>query len=388
MAIPLSYSWRNLLRRRVTTCLTIGGMAMVVFVFAATLMLAEGLRKTLVETGSYDNVLFLRKGSETEVQSGVERAQAAVLTSTAEIAVGPDGVPLAAREAVVLIGLPKRSGGGLGNVTLRGIEAASLSLRPQVRIASGRLPQPGTNEIMVGKSIVRRFAGVDIGQNLRFGQREWPVVGLFDAGDTGFSSEIWGNGPQLMPAFGREAYSIVIFKLKDSAAFESMRARLLLDPRLTVDIKRETGYYEEQSRMLSKFLKILGVTLTVIFSFGAVIGAMITMYSAVAGRVAEIGTLRALGFHRSSIWMAFLVESVFMGVVSGLVGLFLASFLRYLTFSTTNFQTFSELSFQFALNPEIAVESLLFSVVMGVAGGFLPAVRASRLQIVEALRSG
>jgi ABC-type antimicrobial peptide transport system permease subunit len=386
--IPLSYSWRNLLRRRVTTGLTIAGMAMVVFVFAATLMLAEGLRKTLVSTGSYDNALCIRKGAETEIQSGVERPQAAMLTSLSEIATGSDGTLLAAREAVVLIGLNKRGGSGLANVTLRGIEPASLALRPQVRVSQGRTPRPGTNEIMVGKSIVRRFAGVDLGQSLRFGQREWPVVGVFDGGETGFSSEIWGNCPQLMAAFGRQAYSVVIFKLRDSESFEPLKERLLRDPRLTVDVKRENLYYEEQSRLMAKFLRILGISLTVIFSLGAVIGAMITMYSAVAGRVAEIGTLRALGFQRGGVWLAFLAEAVFMGAVSGLVGLFFASFLRYLTFSTTNFQTFSELSFQFALNPEISLFSLCFSVLMGVAGGFLPAFRASRLKIVDALRSG
>jgi len=388
MAIPLSYSWRNLLRRRVTTLLTIGGMSLVVFVFAATLMLAEGLRKTLVSTGSFENAIILRKASETEVQSGVERSQAAVITAAPEIEAGADGALLAAREIVVLIGLPIRNGRGLSNVVIRGMEAASLALRPQIKIVRGRLPREGTTEVMVGQSIARRFAGVDLGQSLRFGQQSWTVVGIFDAGNTGFASEIWGNGPQLMPAFGREAYSIVIFKIKAGASFESMRERLQKDPRLTVDVKRETVYYEEQSRMMSKFLKILGVSLTVIFSFGAVIGAMITMYSAVAGRVSEIGTLRALGFHRRSIWLAFLAEAVFMGFVSGLVGLLFASFLRNLTFSTMNFQTFSELAFQFTLSPEIAVQSLLFSVMMGLAGGFLPAVRASRMNIVEALRAG
>ncbi|EKO39205.1 MAG: ABC-type transport system, involved in lipoprotein release, permease component [Solidesulfovibrio magneticus str. Maddingley MBC34] len=388
MAVPLSYSWRNLVTRRLTTTLTAGGMALVVFVFTATLMLAEGLRQTLVSTGSPGNVIVLRKGSETEVQSGLERVQASAMTARAEIAPGSDGRPLAAREMVVLIGLTKKSTGKTSNVVIRGIEPASLALRSQVRLVSGRAPQPGTPEIMVGKAVAKGFEGAEIGQNLRFGKREWPIVGLFDAGSTGFSSEIWGDADQLMPAFGRNAYSIVVAGLREPGLFEAFKEAVEADPRLQAEVWRETRYYEKQSDMMRKFLTVLGVSLTLIFSLGAMIGAMITMYASVAGRVAEIGTLRALGFTRGAVLLAFLAESTLLGLIGGLAGVGLAAGLSFLTFSTTNFQTFSELAFRFTLAPWIVALSLAFSLFMGVVGGFLPALRASRLGIVEALREG
>ena len=386
MAVPLAYSWRNLSTRRLTTALTAGGMALVVFVFAATLMLAEGLRQTLVATGSPGNAIVLRKGSETEVQSGIERAQAAAIVTRPEIALGGDGQALAAKESVVLIGLTKKSTGKTSNVVIRGTEPASLALRPQIRLASGRLPRPGTPEIMVGTAVVKGFTNAGIGQSLRFGKREWPIVGIFDAGQTGFSSEIWGDADQLMPAFGRGAYSIVVAGLREPGLFDAFKEAVEADPRLQAEAWRETRYYEKQSDMMRKFLTVLGVALTAIFSLGAMIGATITMYSAVANRVPEIGTLRAIGFTRGSILIAFLLESMFLGLLGGVAGVALAAGLSFVSFSTTNFQTFSELSFKFALAHWIVALSLGFSLVMGVVGGFLPAVRASRMNIVEALR--
>ncbi|MEA4858556.1 ABC transporter permease [Solidesulfovibrio sp.] len=386
MAVPLAYSWRNLMTRRVTTALTAGGMALVVFVFTATLMLAEGLRQTLVATGSPGNVIVLRKGSETEVQSGIERPAASVMTVRPEVATGGDGHPLAARESVVLIGLTKKSTGKTSNVVIRGTEPASLALRPQVRLAAGRLPRPGSPEIMVGTVVAKGFERAGIGDSLRFGKRDWPIVGIFDAGRTGFSSEIWGDADQLMPAFGRGAYSIVVAALREPGLFSAYKEAVEADPRLQAEAWNEVRYYEKQSDMMRKFLTVLGVALTAIFSLGAMIGATITMYSAVANRVPEVGTLRALGFSRASILAAFLLESLFLGLLGGLCGVALAAGLSFLTFSTTNFQTFSELAFTFALAPWIVALSLAFSLVMGVVGGFLPAVRAARLNIVSALR--
>ncbi|MFU2209752.1 ABC transporter permease [Solidesulfovibrio sp. C21] len=388
MAVPLAYSWRNLRTRRLTTVLTAGGMALVVFVFTATLMLAEGLRQTLVATGSPGNAIVLRKGSETEVQSGIERQAAAAMTTRPEIALGRDGRTLAAEESVVLIGLTKKSTGKVSNVVIRGTQSASLPLRPQIRIIAGRLPRPGTSEIMVGKAVAKGFEGAGLGQSLRFGKRQWPVVGIFDAGMTGFSSEIWGDADQLMPAFGRNAYSIVLAGLREPGLFDAYKEAIEADPRLQAEVWRETRYYEKQSDMMRKFLTVLGVALTAIFSLGAMIGATITMYSAVANRVPEIGTLRALGFSRSSILAAFLLESIFLGLLGGIAGVGLAAGLSFVTFSTTNFQTFSELSFQFALTPWITGMALAFSVIMGIIGGFFPALRAARLNIVTALREG
>jgi ABC-type antimicrobial peptide transport system permease subunit len=217
--------------------------------------------------------------------------------------------------------------------------------------------------------------------------RDWTVVGTFDAGTTGFSSEIWGDADQLMQAFRRPVYSSVLFRLRDTAEFPKVKERLEADPRLTVEAKRETRYYSDQSEMMATFLGIMGMTLTIVFSLGAVIGAMITMYAAVANRTAEIGTLRALGFGRRSIMALFLLESLLLGLVGGAAGLFCSSFLQLFTISTVNWQTFSELAFSFTLTPDIAVQSLVFSLIMGFVGGVLPAFRASRMNIVEALRA-
>jgi ABC-type antimicrobial peptide transport system permease subunit len=216
--------------------------------------------------------------------------------------------------------------------------------------------------------------------------RDWTVVGIFDAGNSAFSSEIWGDADQLMQAFRRPVFSSVIFKLADSSAFDAVKKRIEGDPRLTLEARRETKYYADQSEMMAKFLRILGMSLTVIFSLGAIIGAMITMYSAVSNRTSEIGTLRALGFQRGSILAAFLMESLLLGLVGGCIGLFFASFLQLFTISTLNFQTFSELAFSFTLTFEIFYKSLLFSLIMGFVGGVLPAFRAARKNIVEALR--
>jgi len=386
MPIPLSYSLRNLLTRRLTTFLTASGMGLVVFVFASILMLSAGLQKTLVETGSDDNVIVTRKAANSEVQSGVERQQASIVESLAEIATGNDGRLLLAKELVVLISLAKRVSNKPANVVIRGIGRESLLLRPQVRLIAGRMPRAGSAEIMAGKSIAMRFKGGGLGETVRFGMTDWTVVGVFDAGATGFNSEIWGDATQLMQAFRRPVYSSVTFRLRNRDDFAAVKDILENDPRLTLDVRRETRYYRDQSEAMAKFLRILGTSLTIIFSLGAIIGAMITMYAAVANRVGEIGTLRALGFRRLSILFAFLLEALFLGLVGGISGLFFASFMQLITISTMNWQTFSELAFSFTLTWEIICKSILFSLLMGFAGGVIPAFRASRLKIVDALR--
>jgi len=387
MAIPFSYVVRNLGVRKVTTALTASGLALVVYVFATVLMLDAGLRQTLVDTGSPDNALVIRRGAETEVQSGVERAQADVVESQPEVALGVGGERLMSKETVVLISLNKRATEKPSNVVIRGVGPQGLALRPQVRLVEGRMFRPGTSEIIAGRAIGQRFAGAGIGETLRFGMRDWTVVGHFDAGHSGFNSEIWGDADQLIQAFRRNAYSSVIFRLTDAEGLDAVKARLESDPRLTVELKRESIFYAEQSEQLSTFIRYLGVTLSIIFSSGATIGAMITMYASVANRTAEIGTLRALGFRRASILWAFLLESLLLGLLGGILGVALASLMQLVSFSTMNFQTFSELAFSFTLTGKIVVESLIFSLIMGLAGGFLPAIRAARLKIVDSLRA-
>ncbi len=381
------YNLRNLWTRRLTTFLTASGMALVVFVFSAVLMLAEGLEKTLVETGSHDNLIVIRRASNSEVQSGIDRLQASIIETQPEIDISVSGKSLVAKELVVLITLTKKGTNKPSNIVIRGIEEQSINLRPQVKLISGRMLRHGSSEIVVGASVAKRFEVGSLGDTIRFGMRDWTVVGIFDAGNTAFNSEIWGDVNQLMQAFRRPAYSSVIFRIRDNSEFEKLKSKIENDPRLTLDVFRETEYYKKQSEMMAKFLRILGISLTLIFSIGATVGAMITMYSAVANRVFEIGTMRAIGFQRIDILIAFIVESLFLSFLGGSVGIILASFLQLYTVSTLNFQTFSELAFSFSITLKIVFQALIFSLIMGFLGGVLPAFRASRMNIVEALRA-
>jgi ABC-type lipoprotein release transport system permease subunit len=387
MAVPLAYIARHLVARRLTTALTAGGMALVVYVFATVLMLSAGLEKTLVATGEDDNVVVIRRSAQTEVQSGIARLQAGIVESLPEIALSSDGRPLVSKEPVVLINLPKRATGKPANVVIRGVTPIGLELRPQVKLVEGRMFHPGTAEVLAGRSIADSFRGAGLGETLRFASRDWTVVGVFDAGHTAFDSEIWGDAEQLLQAFRRTGYSSMLFRLADPASFDAVKTTIENDPRLTLEAKRERRFYAEQSEALSRFISYLGTGISVIFSIGAVIGAAITMYASVASRTAEIGTLRALGFSRTAILAAFLGEALLLGLLGGIAGLIGASLMQAMSISTTNFQTFAEIAFSFTLTPGIVVASLAFALAIGFVGGFLPAARAARLKIVDALRA-
>jgi ABC-type antimicrobial peptide transport system permease subunit len=356
-------------------------------VFAAVLMLAHGLERTLVATGRDDNAIAIRRGAEAEMMSLIGRDVAGILKAQPEIPVGSDGRPLAAAETVVLVSLPKRGSGQPGLVQTRGVVPESFAIRPQIRIVAGRPLTPGLSEIVVGAAAARRFQGLGLGETVRFSQRGWTVVGIFEADGSGFESEIWVDGEQLLQAFRRPVYSSVTLRLADPAAFDRLKQRLDADRRLNLELAREKRFYSEQSAMMASFIRALGIFVTLIFSLGAMIGAMITMYSAVANRTVEIGTLRALGFGRWAILAAFLGESLLLSLAGGLVGLALAAMLNAVTFSTTNFATFSELAFRFTLSPAIALQALAFALIMGGAGGALPALHAARQDIVSALRA-
>ena len=387
MGVPFSYIFRNLWVRKLTTLLTAMGMALVVFVFAAALMLSAGLEKTLVQTGSDDNVIIVRRSAENEVQSGIYRDQATLLGSVPEIANGNNGERLVSKEVMVLLVMPKRGTDKPSNITIRGVSATGISLRPQVHIVAGRMFRPGTTEIISGVKIASGFTGAGLGESIRLGQQYWTVVGLLDAGNSGFSSELWGDVDQMMQAFRRDAYSSVVFRLADKNRFDTVKDRLKNDQRLTVDVEREPLFYAKQSELMSNFLRILGTVLSTIFSIGAIIGAMITMYASVANRTAEIGTLRAIGFRRINILSAFLLEALLLSLIGGVIGLVLASFMQAFTVSTMNWQTFSEIAFSFTMTPGVIAQGLLFALLMGFAGGCLPALQAARMNIVDALRA-
>ena len=388
MQLPLKYIVRSSLSRRLTTAITIIGIALVVFVFTAVLMMAHGVEKTLRSTGSDDNLLVARKAAMSEIMSIMDREAAGVIVNLPQVARSADGSPLSSKEVVVIINLNKLGAEGISNVTVRGVEEPAFQLRPQVRVIDGRMFRWGAREVIAGAGITKRFAGAQIGEKIKFGGDVWTVVGLFDADSSGFESELWGDLNQIADAFRRSSFSTVTVRLKDPGDLASVVGAFESDNRLQYFVaKREKQFFEEQSEMMAKFIRILGIFITVIFSTGATIGAMITMYGAVANRTTEIGTLRALGFYRRSILLAFLIESFVLSLGGGLLGLGLASILQFFSISTLNFGSFSELAFSFALSPSIVATALGFSLLMGLIGGFLPAVRAARLDIIQALRA-
>lgn len=387
MGLLLRYSFGSLLARRLTATLTILGMALVVFVFAAVLMLAHGLEKTLVDTGSPDNAIATRKAANTETVSILSRDQSSILTTQAEVAVQEDGTPLAVKEIVVLISADKRKNGDAGNVIIRGTSPTAFALRQDVHVVEGRMFTPGTSEVIAGRSVARNFQGCGLGERLQFAGRDWLVVGVFDASGTSFDSELWGDSDQVQQSFRRPIYSSVTMRLREPARFTEMKQRLESDPRMTIDLQRERAYYAKQSQASATFIRVIGLAVSILFSLGATIGAMITMFAAVANRTVEIGTLRALGFTRATVLRVFLAESLLLGLVGGAIGIATASLLSLISVTTTNWTTFSEVAFGFVLSPGIALGSLVFASLMGVVGGFLPAARAAQSGIVDALRA-
>ncbi len=385
--IPASYTIRNIFKYRITSSLTVLGVGLVVFVFCASMMLSNGLTETLVASGTDGNVTVIRQASQTEVQSIINHEQARIVSAFPEIASDSDGLPMITNEIYVLITLKKLNSGEEGNVVVRGVTDKSMLLRPKIKIVEGRMWESAGSEIIVGRSLSEGFEGCTIGRQIRFGARNWTVVGIFDAGGAGNDSEIWCDIDQAADAFRRPVYSSLTLRLADILQFEALRAKIDNDQRLPLEVLREKDYYARQSKMFSTFLSIAGSVISVIFSLGAIVGAMITMYAAVANRTKEIGTLRALGFRRFNILLSFLFEALLISSAGGVIGIIGAFFLRFVRVSTTNWGTFSELAFNFEISWQIILAAIIFSLVMGVVGGFLPAVRASRMRIVESFRA-
>lgn len=387
MKVPFKYSIRSVLRRKTTSVITIIGIALVVFVFAAVLMMSYGIQKTLVTTGAPDNVMILRKAANGEITSIIDGETQNVIRTLPYIAKANDGSQIISDEPVVVITLEYLTG-GFSNITVRGVSQQVSTLRPNVNLTKGRMFNPSLRELIVGEKIEKKFKGAQIGSTINFVGDDWLIVGVFESNSNGFESEIWGGSDQLLNAFGRESVSTVTLKLDDVNNFNKFKKAFESDRRLQAfEPKIEQKFFEEQSELLAGFISIVGIFVTIVFSFGATIGAMITMYSAVANRTVEIGTMRSLGFRRRNIMAAFLVESLFISFIGGIIGLILASFLQFFSVSTLNWNSFSELSFSFALSPDIAISSLIFAVAMGFIGGFLPSVRAARLNIVNSLRA-
>jgi ABC-type lipoprotein release transport system permease subunit len=389
MAIPLIYNVRSALHRPVSTATTALGIGLTVAIFVGALALAAGFKASLVSTGSPDNALVLRKGADSEISSGVSLEAASIIRANPEVATGPDGRPLASAEMVVVVNKPRLGFAGSSNVTTRGVDPSAAGVRALVKMVDGRMFAPGTDEIIVGNRIARRFANCGIGDKLRFEQRDFTVVGHFEANGSAFESEIWGDAAVLMPAMHREgAYQTLVFRMKDPKQFDRIKKELESDPRLQVQVKREWDFYAEQSQMFTAIITVLGSFITAIMAVGAIFGAANTMFANVSSRTREIATLLVLGFRPWAVAVSFLFESVFISLMGGVLGCLIALPVNGITSSTTNFQSFSEQAFRFQVTPQILVTALVFSAVLGFVGGLIPAIYAARQPLARTLRGG
>ncbi len=386
--VPIAYSVRNLAVRKTTTAATAGGVALVVFVFAAVLMLGEGMRRTLAVSGSPGIAIVMRAGADSELSSIVGPANAALVTGQPTVARRPGGAVDASGELVLVIALQKLGTNGTSNVLLRGVTDGALLLHQDVKVIEGRQPRPGSDEVIVGKAIRGRFTGLDLGQSIELRKsRLAPVVGVFEAKGSANESEVWGDLDAFRNAFGRGTMvSSVRVRLASTDAFGTFKAGIESDPQLDLKAQRESDYYEKQGQSTSAFIKVLGLVIAIFFSIAAMIGAMITMYGAVANRGREIGTLRALGFSKLSILTSFLLESVVLALIGGALGVLGAMAMAFVKFSMINYANWSELVIGFDPTVRIIFTALIFSAGMGLIGGLLPALRAARLPLLDALR--
>ena len=386
--IPLKYNIRNLVVRKTTTFATAFGLALVVFVVAAAMMLGNGIRRAFGRTAESDIAVVLRKGSDNEMSSGIEEQQVNLVQALAQQA-GAARQPVALGEIVVVIIIEKLGTTGVTNVTVRGVPEDALKFRTTAKIVDGRAPAPGADEVLIGKGLRGRFAGLDIGQTFELKKnRPVKVVGVFEDHGSSFESEVWADVHTVRQAFGREGYvSSIRVRLDSASKFDGFKALVEQNRQLGLLAMRETEYYEKQSEMTATFLTGMGVMIAVFFGLGAMIGAMITMHAQVANRQREIGTLRALGFTRANILFSFLLESLVLALAGGVLGALASLAMKFVTITTLNANTWSEVVFTFEPTPEILVKAMIVAGVMGLVGGFFPAIRASRVSPIDAMRS-
>ncbi len=386
MKIPLLYSVRSLLRRPATSASTAAGIALVVLTFVAMLSLANGFRSTLASTGRADNVLLLRAGSDSELMSWVSRPDGAIVRALPGIARGDDGAPLVTGDVYVVVSRQRRSGGET-SVSVRGVDAAAFRIRDVVHLTTGRLFRIGRPEVIVGRTLARRVPGLEIGDRVRFGQEDFTVVGQFEAAGSMFESEIWGENEQLMNVFRGPIYESMTFRLADPARFDEVRRAILADPRLNLDVYRESDFFARQSAALTSVLRFLAFFVTGIMAIGAIFGAINTMDALIGYRTREIALLLTLGFRPRSVLAAFLLEALLLAGVGGAAGLLLALPINGIATSSVNMQSMAEVGFQFRISAGILTQGMIFAILMGLLGGFLPARRAARQVLAQALRA-
>jgi putative ABC transport system permease protein len=388
MAIPFSYNVRSVAARWKTAVVSVLGIAGTVGVFVAMLAMARGFQATLIASGSSSNAIIRRAGASSEMDSGVTLDQARVIADAPQVARTSAGMPLSSPELVVIGAFQLAKSGTDANVQIRGMTPLVLEVRPSVKVIQGRFFQPGLAELVVGSNAVEIYRGLDLGSTVSFGGQDWEVVGIFNAGGSAFDSEIWCDHTVLAQTFKRPSnfFSSVTTRLISATDFDAFKDALTSDPRLTVQVEREAEYYAKQSQMVSKLIRVLGFLVASVMAIGAVFGALNTMYSAVAARSREIATMRALGFGGGSVVLSFMIESLLIALIGGVLGCIAALPLNGFTAGTMNWQTFSHLAFAFRVTPGLLTAGIVFALFMGLVGGVLPAIRAARMQVAPALR--
>ncbi|MEW6303056.1 MAG: ABC transporter permease [Verrucomicrobiota bacterium] len=386
MALPVSYNVRNVFVRWRSTLATILGIALVVAVFVLVQSLAIGLRKTSANTGDPRNLMIVRKGSTAESVSQVTREQLRYLQYMEEIARDAQGQPLVSADTLVLVNLPRVEDKGAANVLLRGISPRGKELRPQVSLVDGRWFERGKREVVVSRRLGGRFQNFHIGGQFTTAGATFTVVGWMEGGKSAFDSEVWMDADEARKIFGRENYSSVLVRPVDEPAAMRLKVKLENSRQIAARVWRETEYYADQTKMALP-IQVVGNFLAVAMSIGAVFAAMNTMYASVGARTREVGTLRVLGFRRRSILVSFLLEGAFLAFLGGCLGCAFAMPMNGYAASVIGFETFSEMMFEFRITPELVAQGLIFSVIVGLIGSLLPAVRASRLPVISALKS-
>jgi putative ABC transport system permease protein len=374
-------------QRRGAVAATVFGVAGVVAVLVGVLSMAAGFLRAMTVSSSPDTAIVLRTGADSEMVSGFSREQTQIIGDSPKIARTAQG-PLSSAELFVIINLPKRSTGTDANAPLRGVEPPALQVRDNLKIVQGRMFDWGKDEVIVGTGAAREFAGLDVGSSIKVGRYQWPVVGMFSANGAVSESEIWTDAKVLQAAYNRgDSFQSVRARLISPAAFDEFKDSLTSNPQLTVKVSRQSDFYAQQSETMTRLITSLGFSVAFLMAIGAVFGALNTMYSAVAARTREIGTLRALGFGSGAVVVSLMIESLLLALIGGLAGGGLAYFaFNNFHTSTMNFQTFSQVAFAFRVTPQLLIQGMIWAMAIGLLGGLLPAIRAARLPVAAALR--
>lgn len=385
MAIPLKYNIGNLKSRKVSTLMTVFGIGIVIAVMVAMMALYNGVQGALVSSGSDENLMVLREGAQTEATSWVTRKKFNIISSLPGIERSTSGGPLASPELVMIFKLPRHDNPTGSNVNVRGVTPKALEIRPYMKIVEGRMFRSGTNELIVSRRLQKRLVDTALGSTLKLGPRPWTVVGVFDAANTSFDSEIWADVDYLGQVQNRPEYSSVVLRPDSAGSFKTIGDAIATDPRLKLQSKSEKKYYDDQTIGLLG-IKILVTIVAFFMVLGATLGAMNTMFSSVASRKRELATMRALGFKRRAVLLSVVVESTVLSAAAGVLGVILALPVNGIATGTANFVTFSEVAFSFTISPQVALFAIALAIVAGVIGGLLPAIAAARLPIAQALR--